>query len=191
MTRRLVLSYLGVALLILVMLEVPFGILAQRHERDMAASQAEQEATGLAAVASEDVEHGRIADLASLVTRYQAHTAGEVTVIDPTGHVLASSDTDADNDTAGQEHALVQAALAGRSVSTFTTDEGEPWVASAVSISADNRPLGAVLLGVDAGPTQDRIHGIWLALGAFALATLAFTTLVGLLLARSLARPSG
>ena len=55
MTRRLVLSYVGLALLILVMLEIPFGILAQRHERDMAASQAEQQATGLAAVASEDV----------------------------------------------------------------------------------------------------------------------------------------
>jgi signal transduction histidine kinase len=189
MTRRLVLSYVGLALLILVMLEVPFGILAQRHERDMAASQAEREATGLAAVASEDVEHGRRSDLAGLVARYQSRTGGEVAVVDPAGVALAASGTDADNDAAKEDHSLVQAALSGQSSSTFAADEGRPWVASAVPISADNHPLGAVVLGVQAGPTEDRIHGIWLALGAFAAAILALTTVVGLLLARSLARP--
>jgi signal transduction histidine kinase len=189
MTRRLVLSYLGVALLILVTLELPFGILAQRHERDMAASQAEQQATGLAAVASEDVEHGLRADLASLVTRYQERTGGEVAIVDPGGAVLAASTTDADNDATGEQRDLVQAALAGRSVGTLTADEGQPWATSAVPITADNRPLGAVLLGVQSDATEDRVDGIWLALGAFAAAILALTTLVGLLLARSLARP--
>ena len=107
MTRRLVLSYVGVALLILVTLEIPFGILAQRHERDMAASLAEQQATGLAAVASEDVEHGRRSDLVSLVARYQERTGGEVAVVDPAGRVVASSTTDADNDATGEERDLV------------------------------------------------------------------------------------
>jgi signal transduction histidine kinase len=189
MTRRLVLSYLGVALLILVMLEVPFGILAQRHERDMAASQAEREATGLAAVASEDVEHGRLPDLASLVAHYQQRTGGEMAVVDPAGRVLASSTTDADSDATGEQRDLVQAALGGRSVSTFAADEGQPWATSAVPISADDRALGAVLLGVQSNATEDRIHGIWLGLGGFAAAILALTTLVGLLLARSLSRP--
>jgi signal transduction histidine kinase len=185
----MVLSYVGVALLILVMLEVPFGILAQRHERDMAASQAGQEATGLAAVASEDVEHGHFADLAALVARYQSRTGGEVAVVDPAGKVLASSDRDADNDATGEHRGLIQAALAGRSVSTFGADEGQPWASSSVPISTDSRPLGAVLLGIQADPTEDRIRGIWLALGGFAVVCLACTTLVGLLLARSLARP--
>ncbi len=188
MTRRLVLSYVGLALLILVMLEVPFGILAQRHERDMAASQAEREATGLAAVASEDVEHGRTADLAALVARYQSRTGGEVTVVDPAGNVSASSDTDGDND-ALEQHRLVQAALAGRSVNSFGADEGRPWASAAVPISGDNRPLGAMLLGIQASATEDRIHDIWLGLAGFAAAVLVLTTLVGLLLARSLARP--
>jgi signal transduction histidine kinase len=189
MTRRLVLSYVGVALFILVVLEIPFGILAQRHERDMAASQAEQQATGLAAVASEDVEHGLRSDLASLVARYQERTGGEVAVVDPAGQVVASSTTDADNDATGEARHLVTAALAGRSVSMFAADEGQPWAASAVPISADNRALGAVLLGIQSDSTEDRVDGIWLALGAFAAAILVLTTVVGLLLARSLARP--
>src|SRR6516164_6725599 len=99
MTRRLVLSYVGLAFLILVLLEVPFGVLAQRHERDMASGQAERQATGLAAVASEDVENQRTSDLKALVARYQASTGGEVTVVDPSSHVLVSSNVDADKDT--------------------------------------------------------------------------------------------
>jgi signal transduction histidine kinase len=188
-TRRLVLSYFGLALLILVMLEVPLAVLAQRHERDITASQAEREATGLAAVASEDVEHGRTADLSILVADYQSRTGGEVAIVDPSGQILAASSRDNDNDAAGEQRALVQAALSGRSVSRFASDEGHPFATSAVPLSADNQPEGAVLLGILASSTEDRIHDIWLALGGFAAASLALTTLVGLLLARSLARP--
>jgi signal transduction histidine kinase len=189
MTRRLVLSYVGLAFLILILLEVPFGLLAQRHERDMAASQAEREATGLAAVASEDVEHHRTADLNAVIGRYQARAGGELVIVDPASHVLASSRVDADNDATGEQRNLVQAALSGRSVSSFTSDEGQPWATAAVPISSDNQPAGAVLLGVLATSTENRIDNIWLALGGFAAAILALTTLVGLLLARSLARP--
>jgi signal transduction histidine kinase len=189
MTRRLVLSYVGLALLILVLLEVPFGVLAQRHERDMAASQVEREATGLAAVASEDVENKRDGDLNALVARYQARTGGEVAVVDPASHVLVSSDGDNDNDAAGEQRNLVKAALSGQSVSAFTTDEGRPWAAAAVPISAENQAKGAVLLGILATSTESRIDNIWLALGGFGVAILALTAGVGLLLARSLARP--
>jgi signal transduction histidine kinase len=189
MTRRLLLSYVGLALLILLLLEVPFGILARRHERDLAASQAERQATGLAAVASEDVEHNRTADLSSLVARYQARTGGEVAVLDPAGRILVSPATDADNDATGKRRGLVQAALSGRSVSSFSSDEDRPWATAAVPIGADNRPAGALLLGVVASPTEDRIHDIWLALAGFAAATLTLTVIVGLLLARSLALP--
>jgi signal transduction histidine kinase len=189
MTRRLVLSYVGLAFLILVLLEVPFGVLAQRHERDVAAGQAERQATGLAAIASEDVEQQHTSDLNALVARYQASTGGEVTVVDPSSHVLVSSDADADKDTTGEERNLVQAALAGRSTNAFTSDEGRPWATAAVPISTDNQPQGVVLFGIVATSTENRIHDIWLALGGFGAAILALTTLVGLLLARSLARP--
>jgi signal transduction histidine kinase len=189
MTRRLVLSYVGLALLILVLLEVPFGLLAQRHERDMAAGQAEREATGLAAVASEDVENQRRAELNSLVARYQARTGGELAIVNPARRVLATSKGDAGNDATGEQRNLVQAALSGRSVSSFSSDGGGPWATAAVPISADNQPTAAVLLGIPGTSTENRIHDIWLALGGFAVATLALTAVVGLLLARSLARP--
>jgi signal transduction histidine kinase len=171
------------------MLEVPLAILTQRHERDMAASQAERQATGLAAVASEEVENGRRANLSALVARYQQRTGGEVAIVDSAGRVLASSTGDADNDVAGEQRRLVAAARSGHSVSTFAGDEGRPWASAAVPVGVSSQPEGAVFLSVLASSTDDRIHDIWLALGGFAVGTLAVTVLVGLLLARSLARP--
>ncbi len=189
MSRRLILSYLGLAVLILVVLEVPLAILAARHERDLTAGQAERVAAGLAAVASEDTEHGHISDLAALVSRYQAQTGGEVAVVDPAGRVLAASGGDANVDAAGEQRSLVQAALSGAPASSFGSDEGAPWAAAAVPISSGGKPQGAVLLGYPAASTETRIHDVWIALGALAAAVLVVTAAVGALLARSLSLP--
>ena len=89
MTRRLVLSYVGLALLILLVLEIPLAVLADRHEQDLTASQVEREASGLAAVTSEDVENGQIADLNAILARYHARTGGEIFVVNPAGQVVA------------------------------------------------------------------------------------------------------
>ena len=189
MTRRLVLSYLALALLILVMLEIPLALLAGRHEHDLTASQVEREASGLAAVASEDVEHGRMVDLSATLSRYRARTGGEVAVINLHGQVVAVSAGDADNDAAGEQRTLVQAALAGRSVTSFSSDEGRPWANAAVPITAGGQAQGAVLLGLDAASTERRVHDIWLALAGLAAGVLVFTAVVGMLLARSLSLP--
>ena len=189
MTRRLVLSYLGLALLILVLLEIPMAVLAARHEHGLTAGQAAREASGLAAVANEDLEHGHLADLTAIMAQYQSRTGEEVAIINPAGTVIASSDRDNDSDATGAQRSLVQAALSGRSATSFSTDEGQPWAYAAVPISADNQPQGAILLGLAASATEQRIHAIWLALAAFAAGILALTGLVGMLLARSLSRP--
>ncbi len=189
MTRRLVLSYLGLALLILVLLEIPMAVLAARHEHGLTAGQAAREASGLAAVANEDLEHGHLAELTAIMAQYQSRTGEEVAITDPAGTVIASSDRDKDNDAAGTQRSLVQAALSGRSVTSFSSDEGQPWAYAAVPVSADNQPHGAILLGLAASATEQRIHAIWLALASFAAGILALTGLVGVLLARSLSRP--
>ncbi len=142
MTRRLVLSYLGLAFLILLVLEIPLAVLAGRHEQDLTASQVEREASGLAAVTSEDVENNQIADLNAILARYHARTGGEIFVVGPAGQVVAHSAGDSDNDATGENRGLVQAALSGRSATSFASDEGQPWAAAAVPLSADGRSAG-------------------------------------------------
>ena len=189
MTRRLLLSYLGLAVLILVLLEVPLAILAQRHEHDVSASQAAREAAGLAGLASEDLEHKQVTELSTLATTYRLSTGGEVAIIAPTGQVVVSASTDRENDAARDWPHLVRAAMKGVSVSSFGSDEGHPWAAAAAPISIDSRPGGVVLLATPASATVGRIHDIWWALAALAGAVLLVTAGVGLLLARSLSRP--
>jgi signal transduction histidine kinase len=190
-TRRLVLSYVAVAILILVVLEVPLGLVAARHERGLAAGEAQRDATSLSVAAGEAIEHGRPGDLATVASRYQAQTGGEVAIVNAAGQTLARSASDTDNDVTGDEKDLVQDALDGRSVSSFASDEGRPWAHAAVPIAETSEPDGAVLVGVPARSVEERVHMIWIGLAAFGLGLIALTALVGLLLARSLARPLG
>ena len=109
----------------------------------------------------------------------------------PAGQVVAHSAGDSDNDATGESRGLVQAALSGRPATSFSSDEGRPWAAAAVPLSADGRSQGALLLGLDASSTERRVHEIWLALAGLAAGVLVLTVLVGLLLARSLSLPLG
>ena len=162
MTRRLVLSYLGLALLILVVLEIPLAVLAARHEQDLIG----RPGGGPKPAAwprwpARTSNTGALADLTAILAQYQSRTGQEVAIIDPAGKILAAAGTDKDNDAVGSARNLVQAALAGRSVTSFSSDEGQPWASAAVPISADGQALGAVLLGVAAASTERRIHTIW------------------------------
>lgn len=189
MTRRLLLSYLALALLILVLLEIPLAVLAQRHERDLSANQAAREAAGIAGLATEDLEHERSADLQTLATTYRSSTGGEVAIVGRSGTVLAESSQDADNDATGDWAKLVRSALSGAPASSFSSDEGQPWAAAAAPVTADGAAAGAVLLAIPAAATYDRIHDIWLGLGLFAAGILVITAVGGIVLARSLSRP--
>jgi len=157
-TRRLVVSYLAIAVLILLILEVPLATLAQRFERNLAISQTEREANGLVAVAVDDLESGQVAELSSVVAGYQAKTGGEVTVVSRTGASMASSSGDADDDAEGEWKALTQRALAGQSASEFTVDEGVPFSVASVPVSDDGRMIGAIVLGTPATVTEHRIR---------------------------------
>ncbi len=191
MSRRLVLSYLAIAVLILLILEVPLATLAQRFERNLAISQVEREANGLVAVAVDHMTAGQVAELSSVIAGYQANTGGEVTVVSRTGAAVASSSGDADDDAEGEWKALAQQALAGQSAGEFTADEGVPFAVASVPVTDDGRLVGAVVLGTPAAFAEHRIHEIWLALAGFAAAALIVAAGVGILLARSMALPLG
>ena len=189
MTRRLLVSYIGLALLILVMLEIPLAVLAQRHERDLSANQAAREAAGLAGLAIEGLERERAADLVALANTYRSSTGGEVAIVGRKGAVLASSSQDADTDATTEWVGLVRSALAGSPASSFASDEGRPWAAAAAPVVAEGVTAGAVLLIIPASQTEHRIHDIWLGLALFAAGVLVVTGIGGVVLARSLSRP--
>ncbi|MBS1847081.1 MAG: sensor histidine kinase, partial [Actinobacteria bacterium] len=89
MRRRLVASYLVIAVFVLVSLEVPLGIVAANRERDSVRSVAERDAAILSAIALRDFhadDHGASkVDLAELVRRYESGTGAAGVVVDRSG----------------------------------------------------------------------------------------------------------
>ena len=191
MTRRLLLSYLGLALLILLILEVPLATLAARFERQLATDQVQRDVGGLVALATDDMDGSHRSQLRALVTTYAARTDGEVTVVAPSGTVLASSSRDADDDGQGDWGPLTRRAANGQIGATFTEDEGHAYAVAAAPVIEDGHLVAAVVLGARASVTEHRIHQIWLALLVFAAGAIVVSLLVGMVLARSLALPLG
>ena len=189
MTRRLLLSYLGLALLILLILEVPFAALAQRFEHQLATSQAQKEVSGLVALAADDLDGFHMAQLHTLVTGYEARTGDEVMVVAASGVVLASSSHDADSDGEDDWRALTQLALHGQPATRFTHDEGRPYAVAAAPVVEDGRLVAAVELGSPGELAQHRIHEIWVVLALVAGGAIVVAVVVGIVLARSLALP--
>ncbi|HET6966359.1 MAG TPA: HAMP domain-containing sensor histidine kinase [Acidimicrobiales bacterium] len=191
MTRRLLLSYLGLAVLILLILEVPLAVLGQRFERQLATNQIEKEANGLVALTADSLGESRRAQLQTLVAGYEERTGGEVTVVSVTGEVLAASSRDADRDATQEYKTVIARALGGQTAAVFSRDEGRPYAVAAAPVIEDGRLAAAVVVAAPASLTQDRIHEIWLALGIFAAGAIVVAALVGLILARSLAHSLG
>lgn len=189
MTRRLLLSYLALAIAILVVLEVPLAVLGARHERDLATSQGQKIATGLAIAAGEDFEHQRQADLDTLALHYRQATGGEVAIVDSAGHQIVSSDADHDNDTVGTSAPLIHTALGGGLSSAIISDEGEAYVVAAAPIGGVGGRTGAVLLSISAQATTNRVHLLWAALGGFAVFVLLAALVVGRWMTSVLSRP--
>ncbi len=189
MAKRLLLSYLALALVVLMGLEAPLAVLAAGHERSALLTQAEREATGLAVVAAEDIEHHGAAEVSAIALLYRARTGGEVTVISATGSVMASSAEATVRDARADRGTMVGGALKGQATTAIISDEGRLVAAAAVPVLVEGRPHGAVLLDLPAGSTQSRVHEIRLALGLFGAGVLGLATLVGVLLARSVSRP--
>jgi len=93
MTRRLLLSYLGLALLVLAGLEIPLGWIYARGETSRFSQTVERDATMLAEVTEENIEKGNLAELPALIGDYTDRTGGRVVVVDRSGIVLAASGT--------------------------------------------------------------------------------------------------
>jgi signal transduction histidine kinase len=186
--------------LVLVLLEVPLGVVYSHRERDALTAVARRDAAVVAVVAGEALEHPGQHDLQGLALRYRSETGAEVAVTDPTGRVLVSLDP-GESDGGGPDfETAVASALLGQPHLSHRADEDGPETAVAVPIRPPAPPnsaaatgtgnlLGVAVVAVPGQPTATRIHRAWLALGGFAVILLGLAALLGLWLARGLAGP--
>ncbi len=188
MRARLLASYLSLAAIVLLILEIPLGVLGARRERDLLFAQAQRDASALAVLVQESLEHPQAQELSDVVRRYQGVTGNEVVVVDPTGRTLVqlARGEAADLDVS---HEDLTAALAGHSATRLISDEGRPVAIAIAPVPSDSGVAAVVGVTVAAGAAVHRVHLLELGLAVIALVVLAITTLVGLALARSVSRP--
>lgn len=197
MSRRLVASYVTLALFVLAALEIPLGVTFARSERHDLSSLVERDAVAMTTFA-EDTLEGRAtsppAALASIATSYSQRTGGRVVIVDASGRSLVDSSVKGALPQPPRSFASrpeIASALAGnvatgtRHSSTLASD----LLYVAVPVASGGVVHGAVRITYPMSAVQHRILRYWLVLAAIAALVLAIVAVIGRRLARSIARP--
>jgi signal transduction histidine kinase len=151
-------------------------------------SQAQRATTALGVLAQEDLEHPDRHDLARLARRYREETDAEVLVVDATGKPVVILGPGSEG--VGDRAAETRAALAGAASVHSITDEGKPVEVAAQPVRRPDGSIGgAVVVSIPGGTAAHRIAMMIVALLALAAAVLVAAVAIGLVLARSVARP--
>jgi len=201
MTRRLLLGLLGFAALVLALLVIPLGVANQRSERADVTQRLERDAVAAASLAADLLQSPANApqdlDRAALEERiasYADESGARVVVVDATGTSVLDTGEPGRDVELGRDFSTrpeVAAALAG------TVDSGErgsdtlrhQLLFVSVPVASGGEALGAVRLSYPSEELDERIAAYWLGLAAVSLAVLAVASLVGVFVARWIARP--
>ncbi|MCC6831121.1 MAG: HAMP domain-containing protein [Thermoleophilia bacterium] len=192
MTRRLVASYLALAAVVLLALEIPLGVIHGRTERQAFESRIERDAVALASISEDLLERGGpYDDLRVIVDRYAAGTDSRAVIVDRDGTLLVDTDTTRPEGRSFSSRPEIATALTGRPAVGERRSEtlGHRIVYVAVPSASGGRVHGAVRVSVSAGELDDRVLRYRLALVGIAAVVLAAVAVIGWLLARSVARP--
>lgn len=185
MTRRLLLSYLGLAILVLAGLEIPLGWIYARGEISRASQSVERDASMLAEVTEENIEKGNLDALPDVIGDYATRTGGHVVVTDRHGLVLA------DSDPSGRTHIDISAqpdiARALRNRPTVAT--GDDVLSATMPGHSGTTIRGTVRLTYPVAEVNARVHRIWGALALAGACILAAVALAAFTLARWITRP--
>jgi hypothetical protein len=111
MTRRLLLSYLAITLVVLVLLEVPLGFVYSQRERDQFTSEVERDANVIATIYEDALEAG-VAPDPKPAEEYHSRTGARVVVTDRAGTSLLDTGGGVDRDFATRPE--IETALTGR-----------------------------------------------------------------------------
>ncbi len=191
MTRRLLLGYLSLTVLVLLVLEVPLGIAYARRQIDELTFDVERDAVALASLSEDALEGTQEIDLQAVAEAYQDRTGGRAVIVDDEGDVVADSDPLREGPRSFASRPEIATALGGE-VATGTRysrslDENLLYVA--VPVASGGEVHGAVRITYPTSTVDERVERNWYRLGLVAIVTLAAATVVGIVFARSVTRP--
>lgn len=194
MTRRLVATYLILAAVVLVALEIPLGIVYERGQRRDLQQRVERDAVALAALMEDTLQAGTTPGdpaLTTVVDRYARSTDARVAVVGPRGRLLADSDDTLglgrDFSTRPEIASALDGTIATGTRRSETLDTSLLYVA--VPVASGGEVHGAVRVSVPTSRLDSLVMRYWLVLGGVALIVLAAVAVAGRWLALWVSRP--
>jgi signal transduction histidine kinase len=166
MTRRLLLSYLSITAFVLLIIEVPLGVIFARAERDRLAAAVERDATVLATVVEDTLEAGATSGLDPVAAGYQDRTGGRVVIVDRSGITVADSDPPAPGRRDLSTRPEIATALRGEHAtgSRSSATLGGAFLYVAVPVASQGRVYGAVRITYPTSTVDARVRRVGLAL---------------------------
>ena len=194
MSRRLLLGYLGLVLVVLVALEVPLGVENARTERRTLEARLERDATTLGSLASDAVQRptqNRLDGVAAIAYRYRTKTGARVVIVNRNGRVLIDTNPAGGGARSFASRPEIKSALRGLVAAGTRRSETLHtkllYVATPVAVAG--RVHGAVRLTYSTSAVDARIRRYWLVLLAIAGIVLAVAATIGIRLAAFVSRP--
>ncbi|MFJ1967552.1 sensor histidine kinase [Streptomyces sp. NPDC087903] len=193
MTRRLLLSYLSLATLLLLCLEIPLGFVYSRGERERVTNLAKDEADSVSAYASLSIERGRAQqELRDRVVHCAERIGGQVVIVDTAGRLLAGSHELSERELQGlAARPGIAAALRGAATEDVRTSTigGVEYLSVAAPVRHGADQQGAVWITLPTQMVHSRVHHVWLLLAGGGVAALTAVAVIGFAIARWTGRP--
>lgn len=188
MTRRLLLSYLTITVVVLILLELPLAIFYQQREAERLTTDVERDASVMATI-YEDVLQEGLTPEPVFATDYARNTGARVVVVDLDGISIVDTDGQGARDFSTRPE--IREALTGvRATGTRRSDTLDTELLYvAVPVASGGTVHGAVRITFDTEEMNERVYRFWVGLAAIAAIVLLVTTVVGWLLARSVTGP--
>jgi signal transduction histidine kinase len=188
--RRLLVSYLAVAAVVLALLAAPLAVSYAHNARQDLIDKVERDAVALATLVEDSLENGGPVppQVRRVVSDYTAETGGRVIVVDDTGAKLVdTAPTGARDFTSRPEIATAldgEIAVGTRHSQTLGTD----LVYVAVPVASNGVIHGAVRITYPMSAVNERIERYWAALALLAAIVLAVAATIAVVLSRWMTR---
>jgi signal transduction histidine kinase len=190
-TRRLLASYVALAMVVLALLEVPLAVSFARNERHDLTTKVERDAVAIGSLSEDVLERGVPAPpaLEALGARYARDTGGRVVVVDAKGSGVVDSAGTVRGDFSTRPE--ISVALGGtvatgvRHSNTLGTD----LLYVAAPVASSGVVHGAVRITYPMAEVNARIHRYWLILATIAVSVLAVAVALGFGFVRWITRP--
>jgi signal transduction histidine kinase len=192
LTRRLLVGFLLITLVVLAALLVPLGITYAQRQVERVTADIERDAVVIASLAEVGLEDGTVDErTAAMAQQYTADTGARVVIVDQTGIALLDTDPPFEGQRDFSTRPEIAAALDGNvaSGSRSSATLGAGFVYVAVPSASGGIVHGAVRVTFPTASVDARVRRNWLTLGVVALVTMGGVAVAGVVIARWVTRP--